>query len=347
MWPEGLHPLADEVRRLGMQFGLWFEPEMVSRDSELARTHPEWVLGEPDAMSWRFQHVLDLGNDAAFEHIFGRIDALLSEYPISYIKWDHNRDLLTESAHRQTQALYRLIDAVRAAHPGVEIESCASGGARIDLGILRRVDRVWTSDTNDPLERQQIQRYTGILVPPEYLGGHLGAARSHTTWRSSDLSFRLATALFGSAGIEWNLSEASSEERTLIAGWIRHYTELRGLLHSGTVVHADSSDPALALHGVVARDAQSALFAHVALAAPRTAIPAPARFVGLDADTHYRVRPLDLGATPRSIQDAAPAWITAGGVVLSGRLLQSVGLPMPLLAPEQALLIELSAVDAS
>ena len=208
------------------------------------------------------------------------------------------------------------------------------------------MDRVWTSDTNDPLERQQIQRYTGILIPPEYLGGHLGAARSHTTWRSSDLSFRFATALFGSAGIEWNLTETSAEERALIGAWIRQYCRLRGMLHSGVVVRADSSDPALLLHGVVSADATSAVFAHVAVAAPRTAVPAPARFLGLDPGTLYRVHPLDLGVEPRSIQDAAPAWIAEGGTVLSGRILATVGLPMPLLAPEQALLIELTAVAA-
>src|SRR4029453_10585622 len=113
---------------------------------------------------------------------------LLTEYPIAYLKWDHNRDLLVEASRPQVLGLYRLLDRLRPAPPGVEIESCASGGGRIDLEILRRVDRVWTSDTNDPLVRQRIQRYTGVLLPPEYLGGHLGAARAHTTGRTSSLS---------------------------------------------------------------------------------------------------------------------------------------------------------------
>ena len=146
-WPAGLSPLINVVHDAGLEFGLWVEPEMVSLDSDLARDHPDWVVGPIDALTWRFQRVLDLGNPAAFDYLFSRIDALLAEYPIAYLKWDHNRDLLGGSAHRQTAALYRLIDALRAAHPDVEIESCASGGARIDLGILERVDRVWTSDT--------------------------------------------------------------------------------------------------------------------------------------------------------------------------------------------------------
>ncbi len=347
-WPHGLGPLITAVHDAGMEFGLWVEPEMVSLDSELARAHPDWVIGADDALTWRFQRVLDLGNPEAFAHIFGRIDALLREYPIAYLKWDHNRDLLGGSAHRQTSALYRLIDALRAAHPGVEIESCASGGARIDLGILERVDRVWTSDTNDPLERQQIQRYTGILVPPEYLGGHLGAALSHTTWRSSSLSFRLATALFGSAGIEWNVAAATPAERATIAAWTALYRRLRGLLHTGSVVRQDSSDPALALHGVVSPDRRSAVFAQVALTAPRAAVPAPLRFPGLDPELNYRVSPVqataDASGVPRAIQDAPPAWLAAGGVTLSGRVLAEAGLPGPLLAPEQAQLFSLEAV---
>ncbi len=375
-WPSGLHPLIEHVHAAGMDFGLWVEPEMVSLDSDVARAHPDWVLGgmaddlagadgagaaaASPALTWRFQHVLDLGNPEAFDWVFARLTALLTEYPIAYLKWDHNRDLLAGSAHRQTAALYRLIDAVRAAHPGIEIESCASGGARIDLGILERVDRVWTSDTNDPLERQQIQRYTSVLVPPEYLGGHLGAATAHTTGRTSELSFRLATALFGSAGIEWDLTQANEAELVQIAEWISRYKQLRPLLHSGVVVRADPSDLAIQLHGVVSPDQNSALFTQVALAAPRAALPERMRFHGLAPERRYRVAPLLLGAPPRTIQDAAPAWLVepdayggaagdgvgaGGAVTLTGAVLALVGLPAPLLAPEQAALFTVYSVD--
>jgi alpha-galactosidase len=380
-WPAGLHPLIEHVHAAGMDFGLWVEPEMVSLDSDVARAHPEWVLdgvGEDSAggaglaaggaaspaLTWRFQRVLDLGHPDAFDWVFARLTALLTEYPIAYLKWDHNRDLLAGSAHRQTAALYRLIDAVRAAHPGVEIESCASGGARMDLGILERVDRVWTSDTNDPLERQQIQRYSSVLLPPEYLGGHLGAATAHTTGRTSELSFRLATALFGSAGIEWDLTRANEAELGQIATWIARYKQLRPLLHSGVVVRADPSDPALELHGVVSPDQNSAVFAQVALAAPRAALPERMRFPGLAPERRYRVAPLPLGAPPRTIQDAPPAWLAepgssggggggasgaglgaGGSVTLTGAVLALVGLPAPLLAPEQAALFTVDAVD--
>ncbi|MDH6237641.1 alpha-galactosidase [Cryobacterium sp. CG_9.6] len=342
-WPNGLHPLIERVQSAGLDFGLWVEPEMVNPDSNLARAHPDWLLGSAAAPTWRGQRVLDLGNPEAFAWLFERLTALLSDYPIAYLKWDHNRDLLGGSSHRQTIALYKLLDALRAAQPGLEIESCASGGGRIDLGILGRVDRVWTSDTNDPLERQQIQRYTGVLVPPEYLGSHLGAATAHTTGRASALGFRLATALFGSAGIEWDLTQASEAERDQIRAWITIYKQQRALLHSGTVVHADGSDPAIELHGVVAADQSSAVFAHVALAAPRTALPAQIRFPGLDPARRYQVRPLVVGPLPRTLQTVAPLWL-ADGVVLSGAILARVGLAAPLLTPEQAILFTVDAV---
>ncbi|WP_394554365.1 alpha-galactosidase [Agromyces sp. MMS24-JH15] len=338
-WPDGLAPLVDRVRSAGMEFGLWVEPEMVSVDSELARAHPDWVLGRPDDPEWRFQRVLDLTAPGVVDHLFARLDALLAEVDIRSLKWDHNRDLLAGSAHAQTLALYDLLDRVRAAHPGVEIEACASGGARIDLGILERSDRVWTSDTNDPLVRQEIQRWTGLVVPPEYLGAHVGAPVAHTTGRASELSFRLATALFGSAGIEWNLDAASEAELDAIAAWTREYRRLRPLLHAGRVVRADAEDPAQLVHGVVAHDRTHAVFSVAIVRSPTAALPPRIRFPGLDPERRYLVRALDLGPV-RSVQDAPPPWF-GSEPRLAGRILADVGLPMPLLAPGNALVLEL------
>ncbi len=340
-WPDGLHPLIAAVHERGMEFGLWVEPEMVSPDSSLARAHPGWVHDGP---TWRHQLVLDLTVPDAYEYVRERLCALLDEYPIAYLKWDHNRDLLVDgAAHRQTTALYRLLGELRERYPRLEIESCASGGARIDLGILPLVDRVWTSDTNDALERQHIQRWTGVLLPPEFLGSHVGAPRAHLTGRSADLSFRLATALFGSAGIEWDLRTASPAERQAVAGWTRLYRRLRPLLHGGTVVRTGGDDPERLLHGVVAADRSAAVYALVTLRAPASAVPEPVRFPGLDEDRRYTVRPLPVGAPPRTVQDAAPAWLDAGAVTLPGRVLAEAGLPVPLLVPEQAALFEVTA----
>ncbi|WP_254359392.1 alpha-galactosidase [Microbacterium hominis] len=340
VWPQGLGPLVERVHAAGMQFGLWVEPEMISADSALAREHPEWMLGRGGDLEWRFQRALDLSAPGAADHVFECLDALLRTYDIAFLKWDHNRDLLHARAHAQTAAVYALIDRLRAAHPGVEIESCASGGARLDIGMLPHVDRVWPSDCNDPVERQRIHAWTTLLLPPEYLGAHVGAPEAHTTGRTAATSFRLGTALFGSAGIEWNVAQTSEGERAQLAAWADEYRRRRDLLHSGRVVRIDTDDPAVVAHGVVAHDRSEALFSVATVDTPAAALPPALRFPGLDADARYRVAPVPIADGPRIIADQDPPWYRDGGIELPGRLLAETGLPMPLLAPEQLLLLE-------
>ncbi|WP_237280501.1 alpha-galactosidase [Subtercola vilae] len=345
-WPNGLGPLIDYVIGLGLDFGLWVEPEMVNLDSQLARDHPEWILTEPHRSTpllARNQLVVDLTNPDAFAAIFAALDALLSEYAISYLKWDHNRDLPVTRSHEQTLATYRLMDVLRQRHSGLEIESCASGGARIDLGILERTNRVWASDTNDPLERQSIYRYSSLLLPPELLGVHLGAPTAHTTGRTHAPAFRFATALFGWAGIEWNLLEATEHELAQVARWLTAYKEVRPIIHSGTVVRADRADPALWVHGVVNSTQTDAVFAIVAMAAQRDALPDPVQLPGLDPETNYTVSVLDIGAEPRYFAAVLPPWLLGGSLTLTGRALAEVGFAAPPLAPEQAIVFRVTA----
>jgi alpha-galactosidase len=350
VWPEGLNPLIDHVRKLGMEFGLWVEPEMVNPDSDLFRAHPDWVLSPPGRLPepWRHQQVLDLANPDCYGFLRDRLDALLTDHDIAFLKWDHNRDLVEAGhagrpgVHAQTLAVYRLLDELRRRHPEVEIESCASGGGRVDLGILARTDRVWASDTNDALERQHIQRWTQLLLPPELVGSHVGPPRSHTTGRTHDLAFRVATALFGHFGIEWDIASASEEEQEAMAEAIACYKRLRPLLHGGRVVRADHPNPAAYLHGVVADDGSEALFAYVQLTASPFETPGLARLPGLDPDRAYRVAPLSVAGGPGTRQAVAPPWYAAGGVTLAGRVLGEVGLPLPVLLPEQALLLRLT-----
>ncbi|HLU60596.1 MAG TPA: alpha-galactosidase [Pseudonocardia sp.] len=353
VWPEGLHPLVREVRERGMEFGLWVEPEMVNPDSDLARAHPDWILrtGGRTPITSRRQQVLDLANPDAYAYLLERLDALLTEYPISYLKWDHNRDLVdaghgplgVPGVHAQTLAVYRLIDELRARHPGVEIESCSSGGLRVDLEILQRTDRIWGSDQTDPLERQQIQRWTAQLLPPELIGAHVAAPRSHSTARTHDLSFRAGTALFGSFGIEWDLTATGPQERTELAAWVQLYKDVRGLIHTGTLVRADQHDPSFALHGAVAPDRSDALYALVQLATPLTSVPGRLRLPGLDPDRRYRVTAQPPGDRPALRQRRPPEWL-ADGVELPGRALAAVGLRAPALNPEQLLLLRATAV---
>ncbi|MGW0631463.1 alpha-galactosidase [Streptomyces sp. NPDC002758] len=352
VWPDGLWPLVDAVRGKGMQFGLWFEPEMVNLRSRLAADHPQWLLapsgGEGPAI--RHQYVLNLADDDAWQYVLERIDSIVTEYRLDYIKWDHNRELHEAALRRahgragvraQTLALYRLIDTLRSRHPGLEIESCASGGGRIDLGILQRTDRVWASDCNDPVERQNIQRWTAQLIPLEFIGTHLGASRAHTTGRVTPLSFRLATALFGHAGIETDLTACSDDELNTIAAWAELYKELRGLLHSGRMVRADLADEATLLTGVVAQDGTEALYTWARLTTSNPVQPGRIRLPGLDPTRRYRFRVRsEVGAA--SLHENAPAWLESAqrdGFVVSGAIAAEIGLPMPTLDPQQALLL--------
>jgi alpha-galactosidase len=349
VWPVGLGPLIDHVKSLGMDFGLWVEPEMVNPDSELFRAHPDWILNEAGRLppTWRSQYVVDLANPLAFDFLLERLDTLLSDHDIAYLKWDHNRDFV-DAGHEgrpgvrlQTLALYRLLDELRSGHPQVEIESCASGGGRIDLGILRRTDRIWPSDTIDALERQHIQRWTQLLIPPELVGTHIGSTVSHTTGRRHWLSFRAATAIFGHLGIEWDLTSISVREAEELAGVIAFHKQVRSLLHAGRVVRVDHPDPTVAVHGVVAQDRTEAVFACVQLASSPTEVPPPVRLSGLDARRRYRVAPVELAGGPSVQEIAAPPWASKA-LVLTGEVLMAVGLQMSVLLPEQALILHLT-----
>ena len=358
VWPEGLAPLADHVHGLGMEFGLWFEPEMVNPDSDLVREHPDWVLG-PRAghpRAWRHQQPLDLANPAAAAHVLERVSALVGELGIDFLKWDHNRDLMEAvrrdgggvdrpAVHAQTAAYYAVLDELRRRHPALEIESCASGGARVDLGVLDRTDRVWTSDCNDALERARIQRWTGLLVPPERMGSHIGPEQAHTTHRHVDLPFRALVALQGHAGLEWDITTCDEAERRALAQWAALYRELRPLVHTGDLVRADLPDDSLVVQGSVAADRGEAVFQVMSLQTAPGATPGLVPLPGLDRDRAYRVRVRTEVGDPATVQAAAPGWwptATTDGLEVSGALLTDVGLPMPVLAPAQGFLLHLT-----
>lgn len=338
VWPGGLHRLVDYVRACGMQFGLWFEPEMVNPDSELYRAHPEWILSAGGRVPplQRHQLVLDLTRPEVADYLFERISTLLSEYPISYVKWDCNRDIVdagsglragAPAAHAQALAVYALMDRLREQHPAVEWESCAAGGGRIDLAILERFQRVWPSDMTDALARQSIQRWTGQLVPPEYLGAHVSAPLSHQTGRYMPLSLRCATALFGHMGIEWDITQASGDELDQLAAWIELYKRHRDLIHSGRMIRLDTVDDTAWMHGVVAADQSAALMCFVQLDEPRTDQPAAMLIPGLDPARRYRATEVTPGE--RLLQRAGLADDQMPGAEVSGAALAEIGLAIP------------------
>ena len=364
-WPDGLRPLADRVRELGMEFGLWVEPEMINEDSDLARAHPDWILrARPELPPlFRFQQVLDLTNPDAYAHILGVLDGLVSDIGVAYLKWDHNRDLIeaghpgtgTAAVHEQTLALYRLIDELRERHPDLEIESCASGGGRVDLGILERTDRVHPSDSHDPVDRFHMLRWTGLLVPPEMLGSHVASAVSSTTGRTHDLHLRCAVAFLGHFGIEWDIRGITQAERDTLREWIAVYRRLRDVIQTGRQVAGGEFDPAApTMRGVVAPDATEGLY--TIITPPTTAdTRSRVRFPGLDHGRRYRLtvsQPESLGP-PWQVGEwlrDAPTIASEidepnAGTVYSGSMLSAVGLEFPTFHPDRAAVVHLRAVD--
>ena len=349
-YPYGLGPLIEAVTGLGMEFGLWVEPEMVNPDSDLARAHPGAVLridGRPAHLS-RHQLILDLTRPEIAEGIFAQLDALLRAHPISYLKWDMNRDFVAAgdvdgrpAYRRHLLATYALLDRLLAAHPALEIESCSSGGGRPDLGILHRTHRVWTSDCTDALERLSIQRGFSRLLPPELMGAHVAASPNHQTGRRHTLGFRAAVALFGHLGVELDPTLLDEAERAELVAWIALHKRLRPLLHGG-LHQAQPSCAGRSVRGVVAPDLRHAAFLVAQEHTDASRAP-PLLVPGLDASLSYRLH----APPPQRLEarlSAAQRRLFADGLVLPGALLGGAGIALPEMQPETALLLELSAV---
>jgi alpha-galactosidase len=358
-FPQGLDELVAHVNALGMEFGLWVEPEMVSPDSALYQAHPDWALhlaGRP-VLTARNQLVLDIARPEASSYLFDKLDALLRAHPIRYLKWDHNRDLTTAGLadgtagyRAQVQALYALLARLRQAHPQVEIESCSGGGGRIDFAVLRHTHRVWTSDCIDAMSRVPIQRGCLQFFPPEIMGAHVGTAPAHTTGRTQVLGFRAAVALSGHLGIELDvrhLNEADSHE---LRGWIELYKSLRDRLHHGRVWLGEAGD------GVVWQAHGEADGSDVLLIVYRT-LPTHHRYTPalrlpmLDAQASYRVSEVP---QPESDIDfghhrsSAPFFeaLCGDGLVLDGGWLKHAGLPLPRAVAQTAFIVRLQRVGA-
>ena len=354
VYPQGLHPLVDRVRGHGMQFGLWVEPEMVNLDSDVARAHPDWVLQVPGRMPppIRQQQVLDLTNPDCYDYLRTALVALLDEYEIAYLKWDHNRDLVDAGSpaaggrpavHEQTLATYRLMRELKSHQPGLEIESCSSGGARADLGVMEICDRMWVSDDTDAQERVRIQRWTMSLLPPEMLGNHIGSSPSHQTGRQHSVAFRGATALIGHLGVECDLRTISEAERAELKMWIALYKGLRSLLHTGTVVRGD--EEGVWLTGVVSPDRTRAAYVVSATIAPLMEMTfGRIRLAGLDASKHYAVRPVVVDG-PSALPSFKAPWFGEAqgaefvGTRASGAWLAAEGLALPAMWPESPIVL--------
>jgi alpha-galactosidase len=352
-FPRGLGPLIERVHALGMEFGLWVEPEMVNPDSELYRAHPDWVYAFPtrSRSEARNQLVLNLGREDVRGYLFEILNRLLTEHPIAYLKWDMNRpisepgwtDYLAQGGEarelwvRHTYGVYALMDALRAHHPALAIESCASGGGRADLAILRRTDEVWASDNTHPEARLLIQEGFSLTLPARVMSAWVtDAGRGQIP-----LAFRFHVSMLGALGVGGNLIHWSSEEMDEAASWIAIYKQIRHLVQDGEQSwllspHATRNQFAAVQYVSQTRD-QAVLFFFQRDQVFGGSHP-PLRLCHLKPDALYRIEPLHALPAPSSLQEY-PA-------VLSGAALMAAGLP-PLSGKEQTYassLVKLTAI---
>lgn len=252
--PQGLGPLAERIHVLGMKFGLWFEPEMVNKDSQLYRTHPDWLLAVPDRQPHhgRNQFVLDYSRSEVVDEIFERLSVVIKEAQLDYIKWDMNRPLTDvfsdawpadqqgEIFHRYVLGVYDLYERLISRYPSLLFESCSSGGGRFDPGMLYYAPQAWTSDDSDAIERLKIQYGTSLLYPLSSMGAHVSIVPNHQTNRLTPLKTRGNVAFFGSFGYELDLNQLSPEELAEVRKQIAFYKRHRELIHNGTFYRLQS-----------------------------------------------------------------------------------------------------------
>lgn len=245
--PGGLKLLAEKINALGMQFGLWFEPEMISPDSALYRTHPEWCLSVPDRprSTRRNQLILDMSRTDVQDYVIEAVSSILSSAHIEYVKWDMNRNFAEsaslllpperqgETHHRYMLGLYRVLEEITSRHPHILFESCSGGGGRFDPGMLYYMPQTWTSDDTDAVERLFIQYGTSIPYPPSAMGAHVSAVPNHQVGRSTTLKMRADVAMSGNFGYELDLSLLSEEELSQMQQQIAMVKQIRRLTQQG------------------------------------------------------------------------------------------------------------------
>jgi alpha-galactosidase len=312
-FPNGLGGLIDAVNRLGMKFGLWVEPEMVNPDSDLYRQHPDWAMHFPGRprTEGRNQLILNMARDDVKEHIFGVLDQLLSKNRIAFLKWDMNRNFSEPGwpeAPAGTQKeiwvkyvnnVYTIIDQLREKHPGVEIESCSGGGGRVDLGILRRVDEVWTSDNTEAFDRLRIQDGFSAAYAPKVMMAWVTDV-PNMNGRSTPLKFRFLVAMMGSLGIGANLNHWADADFDLASRMIAQYKAIRETVQQGRLFRlASPREGTLTANQYVSGDGrQAVLFAFLEKQQLLRPVP-PIALRGLDPDTVYRITTIDDKLTDR------------------------------------------------
>ena len=293
--PNGLKGLGEKLNTMGLQFGLWFEPESVSPDSELYRSHPDWALhddlGREDLLG-RHQLLLDLTKPEVRDYIVRSVGGILDSAPISYVKWDMNRHscALGAKQHAFVLGLYDVLRRIFEPRPEILLESCSSGGNRFDCGMLYFSPQIWCSDDTDPVERLRIQQSLSYLYPPSTFGAHVSASPHAQTLRATPLSTRGNVSLFGCLGYELDLNLLSEEEKHTVSEQVKHYRQLQMLIHDGRYFRlSDPCKDEMAAWSFVSEDRSQVLVQGVIYRACPNTLRCRLRLRGLDAQAHYRI----------------------------------------------------------
>lgn len=300
----GLGKLAEKIKSLGMKFGLWFEPEMVSEDSDLYRSHPDWAIKIPsrNPVRSRYQLVLDMINPEVRDYLFGAISDILKNADISYIKWDMNRSICDwytpclsadnqgEMPHRYVLGLYELLERLTTAFPDVLFEGCSGGGGRFDAGMLYYCPQIWCSDDTDAFERTKIQYGTSFFYPVSAIGSHVSAVPNHQTGRITPIETRAVTAMAGSFGYELDLNTLSHDEKQEVKEQIVRFKKDGPLIHNGLYYRlSDSLNDKYAMWGFVSEDKKEVLVHGVIFRTEPNRTQYLAKLRGLLPDTNYRL----------------------------------------------------------
>ncbi|MDR0411386.1 MAG: alpha-galactosidase [Treponema sp.] len=337
--PSGITGLAEKIRAMGLKFGLWIEPEMISEKSRLFATHPDWAVGIPYRARTEIRHqfVLDMGRAEIVDYLFESISTVISSAKISYIKWDMNRfitepfsmalppDRQTEFFHRYCLGVYRLYRRLIQAFPEVLFESCASGGARFDGGILGFAPQGWLSDDTDAVQRLEIQKGASYFYPLNCMGAHVSAIPNHQTGRLTPILFRAAAAFFGVFGFELDPTKLPEEETETIKECIIFYKRYRRLFQQGIFSRLDTpTDRNTVAWMVSSEDKKSAIVAVYKLNASPNQKPFRVKLAGFDRTKVYCVSLWEPSYRAGLIFDAADKRLNCGS--RGGDELMSCGL---------------------
>lgn len=302
-FPQGLEQLVEEVRRLGMKFGLWVEPEMVNPDSDLYRAHPDWVLHFPGRprTERRNQLILDFGRPEVVEHIFGALNELARRYQIDFFKWDMNRYPAEPGSVagravwvRHVEGVYGIMDRLRRNHPRLSIQSCSGGGGRIDFGMLGRADQVWTSDNTDAFDRLRIQEGYSLAYPARAMECWVTHEWNHQTHVIATLDLRFHCAMRGALGIGSNLRELKESERNEYRRYIAFYKRVRAVIQDGDLYRLERLEQfGRSVWQYVSADGRESVYALAVRDAMVGLVPPNPPLRGLDPAARYRVTDLD------------------------------------------------------